>query len=63
MNVLFMLNILEVLLDSDPIIIERMKKYKKKYGWWAKHGHWCHTSFWKAMDHLIRGGQIKFGRW
>ncbi len=39
------------------------KPMKKKYGWWAKYGHWTHTTFWKAMDHFIRGGKIRFGRW
>ena len=36
---------------------------KKKYGWWCKYEHWCHSTFWRAIDHWIRGGKIKFGRW
>ena len=33
------------------------------YGFWAKWGHWGHASVFIALDHWIRGGQIRFGRW
>lgn len=38
-------------------------KERHVFGWWAKYGHWDHVSFWRAMDHLFRGGKIRFGRW
>lgn len=40
-----------------------MRIFNTKYGWWAKYGHWCHSSFLKAMDHWIRGGRIRYGEW
>lgn len=33
------------------------------YGWWAKYGNWCHSTFWNAMDHRIHGGKIRFDKW
>jgi hypothetical protein len=44
-------------LPEDIKFIPRLK-----YGWWAKHGHWCQVSFFRAMDHLLHGGKIKLGR-
>ena len=50
--------------EIDKMIIQKViKESKTRYGWWAKYGHWVHTTFSKAMDHFIRGGKIKFGRW
>ena len=62
-NLLKMLLISEVLADDDPILIKREKERQKKWGWWAKEGHWNHTTFRNAMSHLFRGGKIRFGRW
>ena len=33
------------------------------YGFWANYGHWCHVSVFIALDHRIRGGKIRLGRW
>lgn len=35
---------------------------KPRFGWLMKTGHWDHTTFVRAMDHMIRGGKIRFGR-
>ncbi len=46
------------------LFFQNLRKVFIKRGWWAKiTNNWCHVSFWRAMDHLIRGGKIKYGRW
>ena len=62
-NLLKIFLVAETLSDNDPIILERESKRQKKWGWWAKEGHWNHTTFRNAMRHLFRGGEIRFRRW
>ena len=32
----------------------------RKWGWWAKYGHWCQASTYIAIDHWVRGGKIRY---